>query len=57
MRTVKQVTDFALAVLSAVFAAGGAYAAVRVELRFVWREIDRLTSMIDPTYFPTRHRK
>jgi hypothetical protein len=39
--------DLAIALLSAAFAAGGAYAAVRVELRFVWREIARLERLIE----------
>lgn len=40
-------TDVLLAVLSALFAAGGAYAAVRVELRFVWRELGRIDRALE----------
>lgn len=34
-------------VIPAVFAAGAAYAAVRVELRFLWRDVDRLHDRIE----------
>jgi len=34
-------TEILVALISAAFAAGGAYMAVRVELRFVWRDMGR----------------
>lgn len=39
--------DVLVALLSALFAAGGAYAAVRVELRFVWRELGRIDRALE----------
>lgn len=38
--------QYATPILSAAFAAGGAYAAVRVELRHVWRKIHELNEEI-----------
>ena len=34
--------DWLPAILSAAFAAGGAYMAVRVELKFLWRDLTAL---------------
>lgn len=31
-----------IAIISAIFAAGGAYGATRIELRHLWREIERI---------------
>lgn len=45
-------TTFAMTVLSAAFAAGGAYVAVRAELRFLWRDLDRLTQRVSQLETP-----
>jgi hypothetical protein len=49
-------TDVALALLiaalSAVSAAGGAWAAVRADVRELKREVNRLGKMIDPNHYP-----
>jgi len=39
--------DWLQVVLSAAFAAGGAYAAVKVELRWLRRDVDRAHARID----------
>lgn len=39
--------ELAIAVLSSIFAAGGAYAAVRVELRFLWRDLGKIEHRLD----------
>lgn len=39
--------EWAIAFISAASAAGGAYVAVRIELRFVWRELERLGKDVD----------
>lgn len=36
------IPGWAAALLSAIFAAGGAYGATRIELRFLWRDVNRL---------------
>jgi hypothetical protein len=35
-----------LAVVTPIAAAAGAYAAVKVELRFLWREVDAINAFI-----------
>lgn len=39
-------TALGMTALSATFAAGGAYVAVRVELRFLWRDLERLIDRV-----------
>ncbi len=38
--------EWAIGVLSAIGAAAGAWAAIRVELRFVWRDLSRVESRV-----------
>jgi hypothetical protein len=41
-----------VSILSAVFAAGGAWMAVRVELSYLRRDVDRLTRRLDRLEHP-----
>lgn len=41
-----------VAILSAVFAAGGAWMAVRVELSYLRRDVDRLATRVDRLEHP-----
>ncbi len=45
------------ALLTVIGATVGAYAAIRVEVRFLWRDLDRLTNRVEDLERFTGHRR